>query len=291
MNKQISRLILGLNNHGFFRWLPDKPLLKLVFRARMGKKLDLKAPKTFNEKLQWIKLYDRKPEYKIMVDKLRVRDYIKEKIGEEYLIPLLGTWEKAEDIDFEKLPDKFVLKCNHDSGSVIICKDKEKFDRQKAIEKLKKHLKKGTFYHGREWPYKGIKPCVIAEQYMVDEDNPADLPDYKVMCFGGEPKFIELHLGRFSENHTQDFYDVDWNKTEIDQDGYKSEEVTEKPKQLPEILELSKKLSQGIRHLRVDWYIINQKVYFGELTFFDGSGFSPFVNEKDDLYLGSFIKI
>ena len=167
--KNPYKIFQSLGYHNLLNWIPDDKYLKLIWKGEFGTKLNLDNPQTFNEKLQWLKLYNRRPEYTQMVDKYRVRDYIKEKIGEEYLIPLLGVWNKAEDIDFDALPDQFVLKCNHDSGSIIICKDKSVFDKNMAIQQLNKHLRIGTYWPLREWPYKNVKPCIIAEKYMEDE--------------------------------------------------------------------------------------------------------------------------
>lgn len=257
----------------------------------MGKKLDLKNPQTFNEKLQWLKLYDRNPEYTKMVDKYEVRKYISEKIGEEYLIPLLGVWDRFDDIDFGKLPDRFVLKCTHDSGGIVICKDKSKLNIEETRKKINKCLKRNFFKLTREWPYKNVNPRIIAEKYMEDSLQGNGLADYKVLCFGGEAKLIELHLDRYSERHTQDIYDINWNRTTITQGSYLSRDVIERPQQLDKIIEMSELLSKGMKHVRVDWYIIESKIYFGEITFFDGSGFCPFDDEKDDLYIGSLISL
>lgn len=289
--KFIRRVIEKLSRMGLFNFLPDKPFLKLRFWARVGKRLDFKTPKTFNEKLQWLKINDKNPEYTKMVDKYEVRDYISEKIGEEYLIPLLGVWDKFEEIDFDSLPNQFVLKCTHDSGGLVICKEKSKLDIKKAEKKIKKSLKRNFYKLTREWPYKNVKPRIIAEKFMTDSLQGDGLADYKVLCFGGEAKLIELHLDRYGKRHTQDIYDVNWNKTTISQDGYISDRIIEKPAQMDKIIELSRLLSKGIRHVRIDWYIIEEKIYFGEITFFDGSGFSPFDDEKDDLYIGSLIDL
>ncbi len=282
----------SLGNHHLLNWMPDKMYLELIYKARTGRKLDLQNPQGYGEKLQWIKLYDRKPEYIQMVDKYTVREYIKTHIGEQYLIPLLGVWEDPQAIDFSLLPEQFVLKCTHDSGSVCICKDKSQFNKEDAISKLSKHQKTGTYWKTREWPYKHVKARIIAEQYMEDESGD-ELKDYKVLCFNGVPKLIELHRGRF-KIHTQDFYDTNWNKTDISQDGVGLSLTTEhvpKPACFEEMLEKSALLSQGIPHLRVDWYSINGRLYFGELTFFDASGFDLFDRESDELMLGEWIQL
>lgn len=274
---------------GTFQWLPDKPYLELAYYAHFGKKLDLKAPKTFNEKLQWLKLYDRNPEYTRMVDKYEAKQYVAEKIGEEYIIPTLGVWDDPDQIDFDALPDQFVLKCTHDSGGLVICRDKSKLNIEEAKEKLKKRLKFRYFYWGREWPYKNIKPRIIAEKYMEDESG-TELKDYKVMCFEGEPKLIQVHQGRFGE-HTQDFYDTQWQKLEITQGFPYSETTMGKPEFLEEMLTLSKELSQNLHQVRVDWYYVGHQLYFGELTFFDGAGFDGFEPDEYDEIIGNWIRI
>lgn len=274
------------------RFCDDETIIKKMFRLKMGYDLDLSNPKTFNEKLQWIKLYDRRPEYTVYVDKYKVRTFIASKIGEQYLIPLIGVYDSAEDIDFSKLPDRFVLKCNHNSGTgMYICKDKSLIN----IEKVKKNLKKGLredYYRGagREWPYKDVPRKIICETYM--EGDNGELNDYKVLCFDGEPKFIEYHSGRFSGAHKQDWYDVEWNKTSITQSEMPCTDYElEKPVFLEEMLRLSRILSKDIPHVRVDWYYANNQLYFGELTFFDGSGYCPFDDFKVDQMLGELIPI
>ena len=275
-------------------WMSDKAYIDLMFQYRIGKKIDWKNPKTFNEKLQWLKLYDRRPEYHSMVDKYEAKLYVSSQIGEQYIIPTLGLWDSVEEIDFVSLPDSFVLKCTHDSGSIVLCPDKKKFNKEAAFKKLNHGLNRDMFYWGREWPYKGLKRRIIAETYMRDESK-TDLKDYKVLCFNGEPKLIELHQQRNTKNQTQDYYDTNWNLTEITQNSthiYKeSKQSVEKPAALEEMLALSARLSQGIPQLRVDWYSISGRLYFGELTFFDGSGFEPYDKYEDDLMLGSWITL
>lgn len=285
-----EKMVRPLAKYELINWMPDDIYAKLVFKATFGCQLNLDNPKSFNEKLQWLKLYNRRPEYTMMVDKYRVREYIKQKIGEEYLIPLLGVWERVEDIDFNELPAQFVLKCNHDQGSVVICKDKNQFDENAAKEKLKNKLVKNHYWPTREWPYKNIKPCVICEKYMEDEGK-EELSDYKVLCFNGEPKLIEVHRGRFGGKHTQDFYDVKWKKTGFNQpDVPMSDEIMEKPAFVELMLDLSRKLADGIPHVRVDWYYANEHLYFSELTFYDASGFDPFEGNQDE-EIGSWLQL
>lgn len=287
MNKWFERL----DRRHFFDWMPDSWYLQMKYKQCMGYSLNLSNPKTFNEKLQWLKLHDRNPEYTIMVDKYAVRKYIADTIGEEYLIPLLGVWDNPDDIDFDALPNQFVLKCNHNSGlGMCICKDKAKLDIAKVKAELRKGLKQDYYLTCREWPYKNVKRRIIAEKYMSDEGN-EELSDYKVLCFNGEPKLIEVHKGRFYGNHTADNYDEFWNKTDIEQyDLPKSDKIMPKPVFLEEMLHLSRLLSKDLIHVRVDWYFTNNRLYFGELTFFDGSGYNLFCGDADEL-LGSWIKL
>ena len=278
---------------GYLNWVPDAIYLKILYRLSMGERCNLKNPVKYNEKLHWLKLHDRKPEYARMVDKYEVRGYIAETIGEEYLIPCYGVYNSFEEIDFSKLPEQFVLKCTHDSGSVEICKDRNTFDIEKAGERLTEALNKNYYNTYREWPYKSVKPRIIAEKFMVDE-SVDDLRDYKVMCFNGEAKLIEVHENRFARErgYTQTFYDREWNKFNIAQKGFTpTDEKREKPPKLNEMLELSEKIAKDMYHARIDWYSIGDKLYFGEITFYDGSGFAKFDKEEDDIFFGSLIQI
>lgn len=273
------------------RFIPDKAYLKLCYFLKLHKRLNLKNPQTFNEKLQWLKLYNRKPEYTTMVDKYRVRDYIKEKIGEEYLIPLVGgPWESAEEIDFDALPDQFVLKCNHDSGSVVICRDKKTFDIEAARKKLDDCVKHNFWYLGREWHYKNVKPCIIAEKYMVDESE-SELKDYKVFNFDGKPEMIQVDFGRF-KNHKRNLYDTDWQYIKAAAEYPMDPEIKiDRPRQLAQMLRLAGILSKEIPFLRTDFYSIEDKLYFGELIFFHESGFEKFEPERYEYELGEKLKI
>jgi len=264
--------------------LPDKLYLSLVYYKHFKQFPNFRNPETFNEKLQWLKLYDRREEFTTMVDKYAVKQYIAERIGEKHIIPLIGVWDCFEEIDFEKLPNQFVLKCTHDSHGVIICEDKKKLDIKQARDKITSCIKRNFFYYGREWPYKNVKPRIIAEKYMG-----SNLSDYKVLCFEGEPWIIEVHQDRGTEKYTQSFYDVSWEKSFITQG--KGAELVPKPITLDLMLKYSKILSKGIHHIRVDWYEVDGQLYFGELTLFDGSGFVPFDKKAYDVYLGSLINI
>lgn len=271
--------------------MPDKEYLEKKFYVTMGYPLDLNNPQTFNEKLQWLKLYDRKPEYTMMVDKYKVREYIKEKLGEEYLIPLLGVWDKAEDIDFDKLPNQFVLKCNHNSGlGMYICKDKSKLT-QKEIKVIRKNLTKGLqqdyYLTGREWPYKNVPRKIIAEKYMEDETG--QLRDYKFYCFNGEPKIIMINSDREIGKTKADYFDMDFNWLDLKW-GYEHADVKPlKPTNFEKMKELAVVLSKNIPELRMDFYEVNNKIYFGELTFFDGSGFDKIEPKEWDKKIGDWI--
>ena len=269
--------------------LKDDLYLKILYKSTTNKRLDLDNPRTFNEKLQWLKLNNRKKEYTIMVDKYEAKKYVAEIIGREHIIPNIGVWDRIEDIDFNTLPDKFVLKCTHDSGGNIICKDKKSLDINKAIKKMNDCLKRNYYYIGREWPYKDVKPRIIAENYMTDESK-KELKDYKIYNFNGVPRLIQVDFDRFT-NHRRNVYDVNWNIVDCDIFcGYKTDKQKKnvKPVNLEEMLEFAKKLSKGIPFLRTDFYNINEKIYFSELTFFPGGGMS-YMPEKYDTVLGDWI--
>lgn len=270
--------------------LPDEIYLRIVYKVYTGKKLNLNNPKTFNEKLQWLKLNDRDQRYTKLVDKYAVRQYVKEVIGEEYLIDLFGVWNKFEDIDFRKLPNKFVLKTTHDSGGVVICKDKKNFDINIEKRKIKKSLKRNYYYLWREWPYKDVKPMIICEKLLLDKDN--KIPkDYKFFCFNGKVKLIQVDIDRYG-NHMQNFYDDNWNfrNVRIHCNNNKDFKI-DKPENLDEMINICEKLSNGFHHLRVDLYTIDNKIYFGELTFFHMSGLCKFISEELNYEMGEYIKI
>lgn len=272
------------------RYIPDKMWIQIKFLCRMGKFPNLKNPRTFNEKIQWLKLHNRKAEFSAMVDKYEVKKIIAERMGEEYLIPTLGIWERFEDIDFEKLPNQFVLKCTHDSGGLVICKDKSKLDLKKTEEKIKRCLNSNYFWHGREWPYKSVKPRIIAEQYMVDESG-VELKDYKIFNFNGEPKLIQVDFNRFVK-HTKNIYDTDWNYMNVAINYPTDPNVSiKRPECLGKMLNMARELSKGLPFLRTDFYVINGKIYFGELTFSPGSGFMKVTPESFDLEMGSWIPV
>jgi len=293
-NPKLALLVL-FNNEFIARLFPDRMYLKIKFRLAMGKKLELKNPKTFNEKVQWLKLYDRKPEYTKMVDKYEVRKYIAETIGEEYLIPLLGVWDNPDEIDFNSLPNQFVLKCTHNSGlGMYICKDKSKLDIEKVKSDLKKGLRQNYYLSGREWPYKNVKPRIIAEKFMknsFESKTEGGLIDYKFYCFNGKPEYayVSQNLDDYAKAKIS-YVTLDWEQAPFKRNDYKSfEELPQRPKNFNKMLELAKVLSNKIPFLRVDFYEIDEKVYFGELTFFPGSGFTELFPEQWDYKLGKMI--
>lgn len=275
-------LLLHMCQYWPFRCISDEAYLKLFFRVYQGFKLNLNNPETFNAKLQWLKLYDRRPKYTIMSDKYLVRDYVKETIGEDYLIPLLGVWDYADQIDFDKLPNQFVLKCNHDSGSIIVCTDKANFNKEVAVKKLNKALSRQYYWTSREWNYRGIQPRVIAEKYMIDK-KVSDLKDYKFFCFDGIPRFIQLDSGRFTD-HKRNFYTTEWEIIPVEYGCPNDFNLDIKsPPQLDQMMKLAKTLSKGMPHVRVDFYIVDSRIYFGELTFHHGGGamnVDPFYYDK-----------
>lgn len=259
--------------HGRFDNMPDEEYLRCMWRAFMGGELNLSHPRAFNEKLQWLKLHDRRPEYTMMVDKYRVREYVQEKLGEEYLIPLLGVWDNPDEIDFSALPDQFVMKCNHNSGTgMCICTNKKNLNIRKVKNDLRKGLSQDYYLKGREWPYRNVPRKIIAEKYMTDESG-VELKDYKIFCFNGEPKLIQVDFDRF-KGHKRNLYSLDWQyiKGEIEYPTDPHRQIA-RPTCLEQMLDAARTLSKGIPHVRTDFYCINGQVYFGELTFYHGSGY------------------
>ena len=278
-----------LNGRGFYKHLSDEKFIRKAYKVRMGKELSLEHPTTYNEKLQWLKLNDRNPLYTQMVDKYEVKKIVASAIGEEYIIPTLGVWDKFEDIDFDKLPKQFVLKCTHNSGGLVICKDKSNLNLEKAKQKINRSLAFDYYYNSREWPYKNVQPRIIAEQYMENADGSA-IDDYKIQCFDGNVDNIMVCVGRFEKSGVRyHYFDKEWNYLPYcPYEGINGENVNiAPPEKLNEMLEIAEKLSKGIPQLRVDLYEIKGKVYFGELTFFTSSGFDTTITEEADRILGS----
>jgi len=259
---------------------------------RVGYKLNLDNPQTFNEKLQWLKLHNRRPEYTQMVDKVEAKKFVADIIGEDHIIPTLAVYNRVEDIDFDALPDKFVLKCTHDSGGIVVCKDKSKLDKKAALVKLKRGLSRNYYYQNREWPYKNVKPRIIAEQYMSNGGE-EELVDYKVHNFNGTPEVILVCRDRYKETGlTEDFFSRQWEHLDISRpDHPQAAKLASRPRELEEMLRLSEMLSKDIPFVRTDFYTIDNKVYFGELTFFPSSGMKSFIPEEWDKTFGDWIKL
>lgn len=287
----VQRGISALASHKMLNFLPDRIFLELVYWLRMGKKLNLKEPKIYNEKLQWLKLYDRNPEYTRLVDKHEVKSFVAERIGEEYIIPTLGVWDNVEDIDFDALPNQFVLKCTHDSGGLVICRSKKDLDLRAARNKIKKRLKRNYYWYGREWPYKNVKPRIIAEPYLEDKKN-GELRDYKFFCFDGQAKvmFVATERQKKGEEVKFDFFDMDFKHLDLRQGHPNAKSPVEKPETFEQMRKLAELLSQGIPQIRVDFYEVDGKNYFGEMTFFHFCGTVPFEPEEWDYTFGEWIK-
>lgn len=270
--------------------IPSKILIKILWKKRLRYELDLKNPKTFNEKIQWLKLYYRNDLMKICANKLTVRDYVSEKIGFKYLNEIIAVYNKIDELDLSKLPEKFVIKCSHDSGSAIIVKDKRNID----IDQLKIHFKycmKIDYYHmSKEWAYKGGIRKILVEKFLCNSDG-SDIKDYKVFCFWGEPKLIQVDIDRHT-NHRRNIYDVNWNWIDLSilypKDPTKIEPP---PLVLDEMLNLSRILSEPFPHVRVDWYIVDNELKFGEMTFYHGGGFEPFDKREWEYVMGEWIDL
>lgn len=274
--------------------LTDEQFIKLAYWARNGKKINIKSPKTFNEKLQWLKLYNRKKEYTMMVDKYAVRTYIANKIGEQYLIPLIGVWNSPNEIDFDVLPNRFVLKCNHNSGlGMCICKDKSKLNITKVKKELIKGMAQDYYRNGREWPYKNVPRRIIAEKYMSDNENTDSFTDYKFFCFNGYVDCVMVCLDRQTGDTKFYFFDKEWRLKRLNKRGQEapSDFTIPKPDCMDKMFEIAAVLSKNIPFVRVDLYQSCGKIYFGELTFFPDSGFDSNLLEETDIYFGSLIKI
>lgn len=279
--------------HTFGQWLPDRIYIKLRYRFSMGKKLDLDNPRTFQEKLQWLKIHDRRPEYSWMVDKIDVKDFVASRIGAEFVVPILGVWDRPEEIEWDALPDRFVLKTNHSGGNtgVIICKDKKTFNKERAIAKLNASLRFDVYRHFREWPYKNVKKRVFAEQFIECAPNVEDLPDYKFFCFNGEVKALFVATERQIPNEEVkfDFFDSDYNPLPFRQGHDHARVLPQKPESFEQMKRLATILSKDIPHVRVDFYEVNGKPIFGELTFYHFGGMVRFEPEEWDYKFGEWL--
>ena len=272
------------------RILPDWVYISLKYYYHFKRFPNLKNPKTFNEKLQWLKLYDRKPIYTTMVDKYEAKKYVADKIGEEYIVPTYGVWERFDDIDFDSLPEQFVLKSTHDCGGVVIVRDNSCFNQQTAKGKLDRALENNYFWESREWPYKEVRPRILAERFLFDGEH-ANLIVYKVFCFNGEPRIIQVIQDDKQINESIDYFDVNWNLLPFRQNYPNSETHLPKPEHLDKMLELSKKLSEGMAFIRIDWYSVKEKLLFSEYTFYSDAGTAKFHPEKWDNILGQWITL
>ena len=296
--KKIVKLIvdkdyrfLVLAGRGRLTHMPSDVFLKNMYRIKMNRELDLENPVFYTEKLQWLKLYDHRPVYTTMVDKYAVKQYVADRIGEQYVIPLLGVWENANDIDFDALPDRFVLKTTHDSGALVICKDKKTLDVADAKKRLNRFLNRCYYDCNREWPYKNVKPRIIAETYMEDSTY-RELRDYKFFTFGGKPKVLYIAQGRGrGEPTVADFFDMDFNHLPFTIDHDTAKTPPPKPACFEEMKRLAEILSEGTPQLRVDFYEVDGRVYFGEMTFFHCSGFDGFHPEEWDRIFGDWVTL
>lgn len=287
---KISRFFYKVFYHCSFLF-PDEFYIKIQFEYFMKYKLNLDNPKSFSEKLQWLKLYDRKPIYTKMVDKYEAKGFISEKVGMEYVVPTLGIYNTVSEIDYNSLPNSFVMKTTHDSGTVVVCQDKSLLDKKKTHSFLSKRLRRKYFYSEREWPYKDVKPRIIIEKNI--NQNNEDLKDYKFYCFDGEPKVLYITTNRGGKGGLkEDFFDADGNHLDATQKGYYNNPITPQlPSNFEKMKELARILSNGIPHLRVDFYEINNNIYVGELTFSDGGGYAPFIPHKYELLFGDWITL
>lgn len=268
----------------------DKAYIKKYYYKIFNRKIDLKNPKSFNEKENWLKLYDRKPIYTVMADKYASRDYISKNFGDKYLVPLLGAWDNTDDIDFEALPNSFVMKCNHDNG-VLVCRDKEQIDIERVRKEFSDKLNRDFYRKRREWPYKNIKRKVICEKFMENTDG-AELVDYKVFCFNSTAKIILVDSDRFTDNSKEDYYDINWNHIDLKFSHYEqSGDRFEKPVFFDEMISIAEKISSDIPFLRVDFNCWNGNLYIGEMTFYHNAGFAEFDDLKWDELLGSWIEL
>lgn len=269
----------------------DERYLRMKWGLNMDFPLNLDNPITFSEKIQWLKLHDHNPLYSILVDKVAVKDYVRNILGEEYIIPTLGVYDRPEDIDWNELPDQFVLKCTNDSNSVVICKDKSNIDKVAVVNKFKKALRHNYYYKGREWPYKNVKGRIIAEKYIKPDPNDKELYDYKFFCFNGVVKLIQVDYNRFI-HHNRNLYTPDWQRLDAEI-GFPSQPGIEFkcPIVLEEAIDISQKLSVGIPHVRVDLYILGTKIYFGEMTFYHGGGLEYTKPKEFNKTIGDWIEL
>ncbi len=279
-----------LGKRGFFHNMDDERYLRLCYQAYLGKALNLDRPTTYCEKIQWLKLHDRNPLYVSLVDKAEVKQWVTNRLGPGYTIPTLGVWDSFDAIDFNSLPNSFVLKTTHDSGSVVVCKNKAEFDVVDAKRRLERSLRRNFFYEKREWPYKNVVPRIIAEEYL--EDSSGELKDYKFFCFDGEPEFMFVASERFGEGETKfDFFDMNFNSISVKSGHPNSCSSLPKPLLFDQMVELARRLSRGLIHVRVDFYEVNNRILFGEMTFYHWSGFVAFDPIEYEYSFGSLLHL
>ena len=283
-NRELRLKLINL-----LRFIPDEPYLKMVFWIKTGKKLDLKNPKTFCDKLNWLKLHDIHPEYTQLVDKIAVREHVKKLLGRDICIPMLGVWEHYDDINFDVLPDQFVLKCNHDSGSVKVITDKSAMDHATLREFYEGRLLQNPYVLGREYPYRDVPPRIYAEAFMIPNgDN--DINDYKFFCFDGRPEILFVATER-STDCKFDFFDMEFNHLNIDNIHPRSDKPVPCPKNFGQMKEVATKLSRGMKFVRIDLYEINGMIYFSEYTIYHAGGFWPMAPAEWEYRLGDLIQI
>ena len=287
MIKYPGRALFSMGGRGLLNWMPDAIYIKLLFRGYMGYRLNLKNPRTFNEKLQWLKIYDRNPRYTDLVDKIRAKEIVGDIIGKQHIVPIYGQWDSATDIPFDLLPEQFVLKCNHDQGSVILIHDKEQVHREEITATLTQKLSRGVFCGTREYPYKNIKPRVFAEEYLG-----GNIVDYKFYCFNGVPRFLYCGQG-LTEDHSLkiDFYDLEWQLMPFYRTDYKRLGKIHKPERFSEMIDIATKLSKGVPFVRIDLFEVNNQVYFSEFTLCPASGLMPFVPKEYDRIVGEWLEL
>lgn len=290
--KNPRHIIFSIGMHGGFKFLSDESYLKLMYWSQFKKKLDLDNPVTYSEKIQWLKLHNTDQELTKLVDKYEVKKIVSNMIGDEYIIPTIGVWDKFEDIDFDSLPQKFVLKCTHDSGGLVICKDKAKLDIIAAKRKIDRARKKNYYWIGRELPYKNVIPRIIAEPYLEDHRD-KELRDYKFYTFNGEVKAVLVVSERLDQNEETkfDFFDRGFNHLPVTKGHPNAKTIPHRPEHYEKMIELAEILGTGHLHVRVDFYEVNGKIYFGELTFSPNSGLIPFVPEEWDYTFGNWLNI
>lgn len=281
------KLIPPLAKYGLLNWMPDELYLKLLYKGKMGVALNLDNPTIFNEKMQWLKLHDRQEEYISWVDKVQAKAKVREILGEEYVVPLIGVWQHAENIDFKNLPDKCVLKCNHDQGSAVVF-ERGKSDTNAIVRYFKKRLKRNAYTATKEWPYKNIQPQILCEEYVADE-----IIDYKIFCFNGKPKFVNIGK-KDLEAHVScvSFLDFDWNYMPFQRSDFPPvKNLPEKPKCFDKMLEIAEELAKGTRFVRIDLFCVEEKIYFSEFTLYPTSGLILFNPKEGDALLGSWLNL